>query len=87
VRGRLIGGLLAVVAVGAALVAVGFAGSVCTDGTSLVGEAQCRLGLLAAVQVAAEGSNLNIVRGAGGLAGLGLGIAVGSIVTYVGWRR
>jgi hypothetical protein len=88
VRGPLVGGVLVVAAVGAALVAVVLAGPSCTDATSLeavVGEAQCRLGLLAAVQVAAE--KLNIVRGVGGLAGLGLGVAVGSVATYARWRR
>ncbi|GGI96670.1 hypothetical protein GCM10008995_03360 [Halobellus salinus] len=81
--------LLAAIAVGAALAAVGSVGAQgdAASLAALVDGTQRGLGRLAAVQVAAGDSNLNVVRGVGGLAGVGLGIAVGSVATYVRWRR
>ncbi len=89
-RKPLVGGLVAAIAAGAALAAVGTVGAQGGDAASLaalVDGTQRQLGRLAAVQVAAESSNLNVVRGVGGLAGVGLGIAVGSVVTYARWGR
>ncbi len=85
-RAPIIGGLLAIAAAGVALAAVGTAGA--QGGASLVDlidMTQQQLGRLAAVQKA--DSSMNLVRATGGLAGLGVGVAIGSIVTYLGWRR
>lgn len=38
-------------------------------------------------KVQGANSRINLVRAVGGLAGLGIGVAVGSVATYVGWRR
>ena len=85
-RAPLIGGLLAIVAAGVALAAVGTAG---TRGgaplVDLIDTTQQQLGRLAAVQAA--DSSMNLVRATGGLAGLGIGVLLGSFVTYLGWRR
>lgn len=86
-RAPIIGGFLAIVAAGVALAAVGTAGAQGGGAplVDLIDTTQQQLGRLAAVQAAA--GKLNLVRATGGLAGLGVGIAVGSIVTYLGWRR
>lgn len=87
-RGTLVGGLLAVVAAGAALALAGTAGAQGGDPTSLamlIDDTQQQLGRLATVQVAA--GNTNSVWAVGGLAGLGVGLAIGSVATYFGWRR
>ena len=88
-RTPLVGGFVAAIAAGAALAAVGTVGAQgdAASLAALVDGTQRHLGRLAAVQVAAENSNLNVVRGVGGLAGIGLGIAVGSVATYARWRR
>lgn len=81
------GGVL-VVAIGvAALVAVGSAGANgdAASVAALVDRVQGQLGRLAAVQSANE--RINMVRAIGGLAGIGVGIAVGSVASYIGWRR
>jgi len=87
VRGRIAGGVLVVAVAIAAVVAVGSAGAN-GDAASvavLVRKTQAQLGRLAAVQSADE--QLNLVRAVGGLAGVGVGVAVGSVASYVGWRR
>lgn len=86
-RGLLAAGLLAVGVVAVAAVGTAGASGDIASLADLVGNTQQALDRLAAVQTAAESSNLNILRGAGGLAGLGLGVTIGSIATYVGWRR
>lgn len=86
-RRTLVAGLLAAVAAAAVLAAAGTAGAQ-ADAASLaaiVDETQTQLGQMAAVQEADNSTNL--VRGAGGLVGLGLGVALGSVVTYFQWRR
>ncbi|WP_299263300.1 hypothetical protein [Halorientalis sp.] len=85
-RVPIVGGLLAIVAAGVALAAVGTAGA--QSGVplgDLIATTQRQLGRLAAVQEADE--SINLVRATGGLAGLGIGVLLGSFVTYLGWRR
>lgn len=81
------GGVLAVAIGVAALVAVGSAGANgdAASVATLVDRVQGQLGRLAAVQSANE--RINMVRAIGGLAGIGVGIAVGSVASYIGWRR
>ena len=80
------GGVL--VAAVAALVAVG---SATANGDTnalkgVIGTTQTQLGRLAAVQFAS--AQINMVRAVGGLAGVGIGVGIGSIATYYfGWRR
>lgn len=86
-RGYLVGGLLVVAASLAVVAAAGTAGA-SSDAASLaalVDETQRQLGRLAAVQ-RADGQT-NIIRAVGGLGGLGVGVAVGSVATYAQWRR
>lgn len=87
--------------VAATLAAVGIVGIVAVWGVGTAGaqgapatlgalgevmtETQEQLARLSAVQEA--DGNINLVRAVGGLAGLGIGVAVGSAATYVGWRR
>ena len=80
------GGVL-VAAVGvAALVAVGSAGAQGDPSiVELVESIRDQLGRLDAVQSAS--GQINMVRAVGGLAGIGVGVAVGSVVSYIGWRR
>lgn len=86
-RGSIAGGVLVAAIAVAAFVAVGSAGAQ-ADTASLgpiVNETQTQLGQLAAVQEA--DNSTTFVQGAGGLVGLGLGVVLGSVVTYFQWRR
>jgi hypothetical protein len=87
--------------VAAALAAVGIVGVVAVWGVGTAGAQSApptvdtvemwlkamdtQLDRLAAVQKADRSTNL--VWAVGGLAGLGVGVAVGSVATYIGWRR
>jgi hypothetical protein len=87
VRGSIAGGVLVAAIAVAAFVAVGSAGAQ-SDPTSiveLVDSVRDQLGRLEAVQFA--NGQINMVRAVGGLAGIGVGVAVGSVVSYIGWRR
>jgi hypothetical protein len=87
VRGWIAGGVLVVGVAVAAVVAVGSAGAQ-GDPTSVVGlvnEVGEQIRRLEEVE-SADGRT-NTVWAVGGLAGVGLGIAVGSVASYVGWRR
>ena len=85
-RKSIVGGVL-VAAVGvAALVAVGSAGAQGDPSiVELVESIRDQLGRLDAVQSAS--GQINMVRAVGGLAGIGVGVAVGSVLSYIGWRR
>ena len=81
------GGVLVAAVAVAALVAVGSAGAQ-GDPTSiveLVDSVRDQLGRLEAVQFA--NGQINMVWAIGGLAGIGIGVAVGSVASYIGWRR
>lgn len=86
-RRSIVGGVI-VAAIGvAALVAVGSAGANgdAASVVTLVDSIRDQLGRLDAVQSARR--QINMVRAVGGLAGIGVGVAVGSVVSYIGWRR
>ena len=81
------GGVIAAAVGVAALVAVGSAGANgdAASVVDLVESIRDQLGRLDAVQSAS--GQINMVRAVGGLAGIGVGVAVGSVVSYIGWRR
>ena len=82
----MVGGVLVAAVVVAAFVAVGSAGAQGDPSiVELVESIRDQLGRLDAVQSAS--GQINMVRAVGGLAGIGVGVAVGSVVSYIGWRR
>ena len=74
-------GVAALVAVGSAS-ANGDAASVTTLGDT-IGNVQDQIDQLRAVQNVSQ----SMLWAVGGLAGIGVGVAVGSVVSYIGWRR
>lgn len=90
-RGAFVAAVAAVGIVGIVAVwGVGTAGAQDAPATvgaleTVLAETERQLARLSAVRQA--GGRTNLVRAVGGLAGLGIGVAVGSVATYVGWRR
>lgn len=84
-RKSIVGGVIIAAVVVAAFVAVGSAGAQGdpTPVGDLVNETQTQLENWKTLQSTSDTEIWAI----GGLAGLGIGVAVGSVVTYVGWRR
>ena len=86
-RGSSVGGIVVAAVAVAALVVVGTAGAQGDPASigELVNNVRDQLGRLAAVEDA--NGQINMVWAIGGLAGIGVGVAVGSVVSYIGWRR